>query len=465
MKVAGIIAEYNPFHNGHQYHIEETRRRTGADYVIIAMSGDFVQRGAPALLSKYHRARMALCHGADLVLELPLCTALSSAEGFSAGGVNLLSRLGVVEVLSFGCEQAMAKPDLFSRVVSLLDEETIAYRQCLSSYLKAGHAYAKAQALACAHCLGEECATLLSSPNDTLGIAYARAAKKLPQPLSLCMIAREGSGYHDHRLSGGFSSATAIRSALLSPEEDAGSDSSTSSDRNGLISSKENAERALGAAAICDRSLTSEKAAGSALDDPARQTMVDLLLAKSVPPEIYTQLGDHRSRRQLLDTADFSSLLFYALLQNREHLTSFGAENPDLAARVARHLEEFRDWDDFCHLLKRKNQSYAAISRYLSHVLLGLDQQTFALAETYALAPYARVLGFRREAAPLMSAIQSRTRVPLIMQPARDVPALDPNQQLLYAKEARAAELHRHVTAQKSGEPFVSEYRMPLVVV
>ncbi|MCD8365488.1 MAG: nucleotidyltransferase family protein [Clostridiales bacterium] len=103
MKTAGIIAEYNPFHNGHQFHIEETRRRTGADYIIAVISGDFVQRGAPSLLSKYDRARMALLHGADLVFALPATTALSSAEGFASGAVSLLAGLGVADVISFGC--------------------------------------------------------------------------------------------------------------------------------------------------------------------------------------------------------------------------------------------------------------------------------------------------------------------------------------------------------------------------
>ena len=102
MKVAAIIAEYNPFHNGHKYLIEETRRLTGADYVLVLMSGNFVQRGAPALCHKYLRTRMALSCGADAVLELPALYALSSAEFFASGSVSLLNALGTVDYLSFG---------------------------------------------------------------------------------------------------------------------------------------------------------------------------------------------------------------------------------------------------------------------------------------------------------------------------------------------------------------------------
>ena len=104
MKVVGIIAEYNPFHRGHEYQIRYAKETLGADYVVIAMSGDFVQRGAPALMEKHVRAEMALLGGADLVLEMPLQTATASAEGFAAGGVSLLDGLGVIDELCFGSE-------------------------------------------------------------------------------------------------------------------------------------------------------------------------------------------------------------------------------------------------------------------------------------------------------------------------------------------------------------------------
>ena len=126
MHTAGIIAEYNPFHCGHQYHIEETRRQTGADFIITAISGDFVQRGAPALLDKYERTAMALKGGADLVLELPVTAALSSAEGFATGGVCLFEKLGVTDALSFGCEDTR-DDSLFLRTARLLAEEPEEY--------------------------------------------------------------------------------------------------------------------------------------------------------------------------------------------------------------------------------------------------------------------------------------------------------------------------------------------------
>ena len=122
MKVNGIIAEYNPFHNGHEYQLKESLRRTGADYTIVVMSGNFVQRGAPALLGKFRRAEMALHGGADLVLELPTLYSTSSAEYFATGAVVLLDKLGVVDNLCFGSESGDA--DLLKQIAEILLEET-----------------------------------------------------------------------------------------------------------------------------------------------------------------------------------------------------------------------------------------------------------------------------------------------------------------------------------------------------
>ena len=120
MKTAGIIAEYNPFHNGHQYQIETVRHLTGADFVIVAMSGDFLQRGVPAIADKYTRTRMALLGGADLVLELPAVWATASAEYFAAGGVQLLGKTGVVDTLCYGCETP--EKELMQAIVEVLSK-------------------------------------------------------------------------------------------------------------------------------------------------------------------------------------------------------------------------------------------------------------------------------------------------------------------------------------------------------
>ena len=146
MNITAIIAEYNPFHYGHLYQLTSARRETDADYVIVALSGDFVQRGAPAILDKYARTSMALKAGADLVLELPVYYAAASADYFSMGAVSLLNRLGCVNRLSFGSEHGNIA-DL-STIAARTAEETPAYQQALNRFLKQGMHFALANAKA-----------------------------------------------------------------------------------------------------------------------------------------------------------------------------------------------------------------------------------------------------------------------------------------------------------------------------
>ena len=193
-KVAGVIAEYNPFHAGHLWQLKEIKGR-GASYVVVAMSGDFVQRGEPALVSKYERTRMALLAGADLVVELPLTSAAASAPYFASGGVHLLSSLGVVDELYFGSESTDEKA-LLSLAEALGNEEG-PFQEKLSALLKEGKTFPAAREEALLSLGGEEAWSLiLRSPNDILALEYILAIRRqgssmIPRPLP-----RKGSGHH-----------------------------------------------------------------------------------------------------------------------------------------------------------------------------------------------------------------------------------------------------------------------------
>lgn len=202
----GIISEYNPFHNGHAYHIRETRR-LGATHIIAVMSGDFVQRGEPALLSKWARAEMALCSGANLVVELPLPWSMATAERFAFGAVSLLCDMGCVNHLSFGSEcgdvakldaaaQAVDSPLLSSNLHTLLDQ---------------GATYAKARELAVQSIFGEDTAQLLRTPNNILGIEYLRAMHRLHASFSAVTMRRIGAKHDGAGALDGFASASHIR--------------------------------------------------------------------------------------------------------------------------------------------------------------------------------------------------------------------------------------------------------------
>ena len=216
MKVAGIIAEYNPFHKGHQYHIEETRKQTGADYVIAVMSGDYVQRGEPAIADKYMRTRMALSGGVDLVIEMPVIYATASAEYFATAGIGILDRLGCVDYLSFGSEWADVED--YSSYATLFLEEPEEYRQILQEQLKRGKSFPEARAFTAGKLLfdskPETAVEFLKEPNHILGLEYIKALRRRNSSIQPITVKRKGNHYHEKILAEEYSSATSIRREL-----------------------------------------------------------------------------------------------------------------------------------------------------------------------------------------------------------------------------------------------------------
>ena len=212
MKIAGIIAEYNPFHNGHAHHIAQTRRITGCDFVIVCMDGSYTQRGEAACLDKWTRARAALSCGADAVFELPALWAVRTADAFARGGVSILGGLGC-DALSFGCEEN--DPALLRRLARLRAQEPAELSAAIRAGLDAGKSHARARGEATAAYLGLD-AGKLNAPNLALGVEYIRAMEDLNLDMDVCIVQRTG-GYHDEAICE-FASASAIRAAVLRGE-------------------------------------------------------------------------------------------------------------------------------------------------------------------------------------------------------------------------------------------------------
>lgn len=209
MRILGVIAEYNPFHNGHAHHLREARRLSGADYVIVVMSSCFTQRGEAAMLSPADRARMALSNGADAVFALPACWAVRDAEHFALGGVALLKSLGA-DAISFGAEAA----DLsgLAACARMLEQPDEAFTAALRHHMSAGVPYPAAVSAAMAVVLPESGA-LLDSPNNTLAVCYLRAMLRLNAHMDVYPIPRQAD-YHATSLTQAFPSATALRGAI-----------------------------------------------------------------------------------------------------------------------------------------------------------------------------------------------------------------------------------------------------------
>ena len=210
MKICGIIAEYDPFHTGHRHQIQKVRSLLGADCAVVCvMSGNWTQRGGPALVDKHTRARMALTGGADLVLEQPLPCAIASAESFAQGGVAVLNATGIVTHLCFGSECG----DLvtLSRAAQALDSAE--YGDTLRNGLDQGLSFPSARQQAVQQLIGND-ADCLSLPNNNLGVEYLRALNRLNSDITPVTIQREGAG-HGQTPAGGFASASFLRQQAL----------------------------------------------------------------------------------------------------------------------------------------------------------------------------------------------------------------------------------------------------------
>ena len=221
--VLGIIAEYNPFHNGHLYHLKESKKATGAEYTVAIISGNFTQRGSTSIIDKWKKTEMALQNGVDLIIELPVLYSISSSENFAEGSIKILNSLGIIDFLSFGSETSDIK--ILNNFANILYDEPKEYKKILSNYLDTGLSFPKARENALLEYIknSEDVNTnfdnyknILSSPNNILGIEYLKALKKYKSSIKPVCIKRSGADYNssDISINTSIASATAIRELI-----------------------------------------------------------------------------------------------------------------------------------------------------------------------------------------------------------------------------------------------------------
>lgn len=409
MKIVGLIAEYNPFHNGHLYHIQKARELTGAEYVIVIMSGDFVQRGAPAVYDKYTRSTMALKFGADLVLEMPSVFATSSAEDFAACGVALLDQLGIVDFLCFGSECGEVGPLL--KIAGVLSEEQEDYQELLKDYVRSGLTYpdARAKALTSWLSLDPLESSLLLSPNNILGIEYIKALLRRKSGIIPITVKRTGHGYHDLSLSGEFASATAIRKLLAGPD--------------GLT---------------------------SIASQVPEQVLEAILQGMPVFPD------------------DLTSLLNYTLLtlsRDGRDLTEYLDISEELEGRIKSLLLQYKTFTERTEDLKTRQYTYSRISRCLLHLLLGSRQDDAARYRENGYCGYARVLGFKKESAVLMTGIKKHGSIPLITKPSAAGPLVSHGFLPMLNQDLYASHVYNSILYSKYGVTVKNEYTRPFVMI
>lgn len=389
MKIAAVIAEYNPFHNGHSYQLQTIRQELGADYIIVIMSGDFMQRGIPAIIDKYNRCRMALEHGADIVFELPVYFSLGSAEYFASGAVSLLDKLGVVDFLHFGSE--CGNIDALTSCATILTSESDTYQYALNKALKEGKSFPTARAIAINSIRqnipnlekldnsGNALDILLTNPNNILGIEYIKALLQRNSSITPITINRNGQGYNSSALvSGTFASANAIRELLKNIQ--------------------------------------------SSID--TRQIFT---LQEFVPDSIYHEICNQSTPFVFAD--DFSQLLRYKLLSELQkspnQLGSYYDVTKQLANTFYKNINYFTTFSDFALTCKSKNLTYTRISRCLMHILLDMKQDSIDTLKNNDYALYARLLGFHEKGKNILKHIKSNTSIPIITKLPKALKELD----------------------------------------
>ena len=425
MKVTAIIAEYNPFHNGHRYLIGEAKRRTGADFILVVMSGDFVQRGTPALYHKYLRTHMALLGGADVVIELPCLYATSSAEFFAQGAVTLLHKLGMVDYLCFGSE--LGELSLLSTIASLLVSEPERFQSALQQKLKEGLTFPAARSAALSQLKTgfplpskEELIALLSSPNNILGIEYCKALAALPSDITPVTVKRLGSSYHDNTLPSEnqlFSSASALRSILES----------------------------------------------------SRKEQEPVSVKEQFPKSVYELLIRNGQFADTITCQDFSEMLHYKLLteqeQGFEHYLDCSKE---LSNKICRTLPEYDGFASFCSKLKTRELTYVRVSRCLLHILLGIttpESYLTSFSNRSLALPYARLLGFRKGAQEVLSAMKKSSPIPILSKLA-DAPALlSAEGQRMLKQDILASEIYEAAAVSKKQREPLNEIRQSPIIL
>lgn len=346
-KVLGIIAEYNPFHNGHMYHLQKAKEQSGAQYSICIMSGNFVQRGNTSILNKWKKAEMAILNGIDLVIELPTIYSVASAESFSLGAIKLLENLKIVDTISFGTETNDFAA--LNNISGIVCEEPKKYKELLNQELKKGLSFPKARENALMLYLNDNkrYANILNEPNNILAIEYLKSLKKIKSTIQPVPIKREKVYYNDNTIVDEFASATAIRE---------------------LLKNKQFSE-----------------------------------IRKVVPIETYKILSQESELENIvLDLLKYEKEIIYNL---RKMTVEQIADLPDVSEGLEYSIKNAASFannlKDLMGVVKTKRYTTTRIQRILICSLLGITKKDVIMSKR--TLPYARILGFNEKGKELIS--------------------------------------------------------------
>ena len=366
MKIVGLIAEYNPFHFGHKYHLNISKQLTGADYSIAIMSGSFVQRGEPSIVDKWTKAKIAIDNGVDLVIELPFIFSTQSAELFAYGGIALLDNLKIVDYVAFGSE--LGNLDYLKEIAQVLIKEPPYYKQKLKKYLNMGYSFPVSRSNALEDYFNKygtkkkhskRIKDILQMPNNILAIEYLKALKNLNSQIKPITIERIGSSYSENLLNHKMASATSIRNAMLNNNID--------------------------------------------------------LIEEYVPKETLHHLVDYINKYKYFNTLDnYSQIVQYLLtIGNKDCLTKIMDIETGLENRIIEKSTQYSDINSLVQSIVTKRHTKTRIQRILIHLMIDLTKPAFE--ELFQYYPsYLRVLGANEKGFVLLNKIKQKSNLPIV---------------------------------------------------
>lgn len=385
MNIIGVIAEYNPFHNGHHYHLKTTREKTNADYIVVVMSSSFVQRGEPAIFDKMDRTKMALLNGADAVIELPVLYSTASAEYFAKASIKLFNDMGCVNIVSFGSESGSIKE--LEQIADILIDEPKEWKEEFKKQLSFGCTYPVARANALNQFLNIN-SELLTNPNNILAIEYLKALKLFHSNISPVTIQRKGAHYHDFDIKQNTASASAIRKSI-------------------------------------------------------EQNQMQFL-SSQMPQNCYEILRNAITQGNApIYFKNFSSVLNYRLrTMHLNELKNILDVTEGLENRILRSIDSNYEIKDICEFIKTKRYTYTKIQRILTHILLDIKKENFHYFNEKGFSQYIRILGFKKESQKLIQLITKSASIPILINTKKMSSVLTNDGLKMLELEIKATNLH-----------------------
>lgn len=367
MNLLGLIVEYNPFHNGHKYHLEKSKEKTNATHTMAIMSGSFLQRGEPALFDKYARAEMAIKSGVDLVIELPTLYACQSAEIFSHGAISILNSLNCVNSVCFGSEEGSI--EILNTIAQILVQEPKEFKSTLKKYLDDGHVFPAARSKALyeyiksqnlLHLNENELQQILNSSNNILGIEYIKSLIKLNSNIKPYTITRVASEYNSSDISSNICSATAIRNSLRDVD--------------------------------------------------------NLKYIEDVVPRATFNEISNKINSNFIPIFDymFYNMLSSIIIRDYENLHNYFEVNEGIENKIYSNIFTSSNLEELINSTKSKRYTMTKIKRTLNNILLGITKEDIISIKDLNSIPYIRVLAFNSKGREIIKKIKTSSDVEIV---------------------------------------------------